>query len=141
MKFVATATNSLAAGKSFADICTAAGVQPMSPPPFSLSTRTLAAIEGHVSLSQLKQAAFSLTPGHMSPLEPGNDGAFAVFLKAKLPVNETQWTADQPAFTRSVRQARRSEAFNQWFSQQFAKVRSEIPYFKKPPQLSGVPGS
>jgi len=141
IKFVATATNSLAAGKNFAEVCAAAGIHPVSPPPFSLSTRTLAAVEGHVSLSQFKQAAFSLTPGHLSPLEPDNDGAFVVFLQAKLPVNEKQWVTDQAAFTRSVRQARRSEAFNRWFSQQFTKIRSEIPYFNKPPQMSGTAGS
>jgi SurA-like N-terminal domain len=139
MKFDVTATNSLAGGKSFSDVCAAAGVTPLSPPPFSLSTRTLAAIQSHVSLPQFKQAAFSLTPGHMSPLQPCNDGAFVVFLQAKLPLNETQWTADQPAFTRSVRQARRSEAFNYWFNQQFAKIRPGIPYFQQPPQLSGQP--
>jgi hypothetical protein len=139
MEFVAQATNNLASGKSFADVCTAAGVKPVSLPPFSLSTRKLDPIERYVNLSQFKQVAFSLKPGEMSPLLPSNDGAFVLFLQSKLPLDVAQMNADLPAFTRSVRQTRRSEAFNDWFRHEAEKAFREVPFFQKQAQLSAMP--
>lgn len=139
MDFIGIATNGFAAGKNFADICKEAGTPSVALPAFSLSTRSLPLVENHVALSQFKQAAFSTTPGKMSSLMPCNDGAFAVFVQSKLPFDETKVTAELPAFTRSVRQTRRNEAFNQWFQREAEKGFRTVPYFQQKAQLSGAP--
>lgn len=134
------ATNALAAGKSFASVCIEANVRPVSPPPFSISSRSIGALEGRVNLSQFKQAAFSTLPGHVSNFTPTGDGGFVVFVQAKLPLDEVRMKADLPDFARSVRQTRKGEAFNEWFRREAEKGFREVPYFhQQQSQLSGTP--
>ena len=54
----------MAAGKSFASVCLAAGLQPEVLPPFSLSTQELPELGDRADLNQLKQAAFTTPAGH-----------------------------------------------------------------------------
>ena len=75
----------------------------------------------------------------MSQLQPSGDGAYVVFVQSKLPLDETKLTANLPTFERSVRQARRAEAFNDWFRREAEKSFREVPYFQQQAQLSGVP--
>jgi len=138
MGFAATATN-ITSAPAFTAACAVAKVKPVTLPPFALNTRKLEAVEGHVSLSQFKQAAFSTAPGQMSQLQPSADGAYVVFIQAKLPLDENKLVANLPAFERSVRQARRGEAFNDWFRHEAEKSFREVPYFQKQAQLSGMP--
>jgi len=140
LSFYTTATNALAAGKSFASICTEANVQPVLPLPFSISSRTLVGIEGRANLSQFKQAAFSTPPGQVSNFTPTSDGGFLVFVQAKLPLDEVRMNADLPEFTRSVRQARKGEAFNEWFRREEEKGFRQVPFFhQQQAQMSGAP--
>jgi hypothetical protein len=97
-------------------------------------------VETHVNLQQFKQAAFSVHPGQMSQLQGSFDGAYAVFVQEKLPLDESKLAANLPAFERSVRQTRRAEAFNDWFRQEAEKAFREVPYFQKP-QAPVPPGS
>jgi parvulin-like peptidyl-prolyl isomerase len=138
MEFTSTATN-ITSVPSFTAACAVAKVKPVTLPPFSLSTRDLELVTNHVTVSQFKQAAFSTAPGQMSTLQPSSDGAFVVFVQAKLPLDESKMAVNLPAFERSVRQARRSEAFNEWFNQEFNKVKSGIPYFQQKAEMSGLP--
>jgi parvulin-like peptidyl-prolyl isomerase len=140
LNFYAAATNSLAAGKSFAAVCSEANVRPVSPPPFSISSRTIGEIEGRANLSQFKQAAFSTPPGQVSSFTPTGDGGFIVFVQAKLPLDEVRMKADLPEFARAVRQTRKGEAFNEWFRREAEKGFREVPYFhQQQSQLSGAP--
>jgi len=137
--FQAAATNGLAAGKSFAELCAQANVKPTPLAPFSQSTRTLPEIENNL-LPNFKRVAFSTPPGQVGPLLPGNDGALVVYIQAKLPVDETAMRTNLPAFTRSVHQVRRNEVFNSWFSREAAQAFSTIPYFQQQQaQMSGAP--
>jgi hypothetical protein len=140
LDFQGVATNALAAGKKFEDVCKDAGTPATPLPAFSISTRNLPLVERHLPLANFKQAAFSTTPGKMSPALPSNDGAFALFVQAKLPFDETKVAADLPAFTRAVRQNRRTEAFNQWFQREAEKAFRTVPYFQQKSQLSSTPG-
>ncbi len=134
------ATNALAAGKNFAAVCTEANVRPVLPPPFSISSRTIVGIEGRANLSQFKQAAFSTPPGQVSNFTPTSDGGFLVFVQAKLPLDEVRMNADLPEFTRTVRQARKGEAFNEWFRREEEKGFRQVPYFhQQQAQMSGAP--
>jgi len=139
MDFGTTATN-ITSGPAFVAACAVAKVKPVTLPPFSLSTRKLEQAENHVSLSQFKQVAFSTPPGQMSQLQGSFDGAYAVFVQGKLPLDESKLAANLPAFERSVRQTRRAEAFNDWFRHQADKAFREVPYFQKQAQASRPPG-
>jgi SurA N-terminal domain len=119
--FYSVLTNSLAQGKPFAAICAEARAKPVALPPFSLSTRSLPEIEEEVDLSTLKQMSFSTEPGKAIPFLGSVDGGLVVFVKSKLPINDTRMKADLPGFTSSVRQQRQTEAFNEWFSQEFSR--------------------
>jgi hypothetical protein len=54
-------------------------------------------------------------------------------------VSASNVATNLPAFERSVRQTRRSEAFNEWFRREAEKSFREVPYFQKQAQLSGAP--
>jgi hypothetical protein len=139
MEFSATATN-ITSASAFAAACAVAKVKPITLPPFSISTRKLEQVENHVSFSQFKQVAFSTLPGQMSQLQGSMDGAYAVFVQEKLPLDESKLAANLPAFERSVRQTRRAEAFNDWFRQEAEKALREVPYFQRA-QAPAPPGS
>ena len=139
-EFHHTATNGLAAGKTFSALCAAANLRPVLPPPLSLSTRTAAEIESHVSLNQFKQAAFTTPPGKLSPFTPDSDGGFLVFVQSKLPLDEAKLKADLPAFTRAVQQGRRNEAFNLWFSREAERGLRDTPLARpQQPPAAGTP--
>jgi peptidyl-prolyl cis-trans isomerase D len=139
MDFAAAATN-ITSGPAFAAACAVAKVKPVALPPFSISsTGRLDQVESHVSRSQFKQAAFSTAPGQMSQLQPSADGAYAVFVQGKLPLDQSRLAINLPAFERAVRQARRAEAFNDWFRREAEKSFREVPYFQKKAELSGLP--
>jgi PPIC-type PPIASE domain len=139
MDFAATATN-ITSGPAFAAACAIAKVKSVTLPPFALNTRKLEQVENHVSLSQFKQVAFGTPPSQMSQLQGTADGAYAVFVQGKLPLDESKVAADLPAFEQSVRQNRRAEAFNDWFNREAQKAFREVPYFQKQAQLSAAPG-
>ncbi len=120
--FSATLTNGLAAGKTFDAVCADAKLRPMGLPPFALGSQDLPAGLGEsISLNQLKQTAFSTPVGKASSFQWTDDGGFVLYVKAKLPLDENRMKAELPTFAQSVRQQWQSEAFNEWFSQQFSR--------------------
>lgn len=138
MEFAASATN-ITSGPAFTAACAVAKVKPVTLPPFSMSTRQIESVEAHVRLDQFKQVAFSTTPGQMSQLQASPDGAYAVFVQSLLPLNQSALATNLPVFERSMRQARREEAFYSWFGNEFDRAKSGIPYFQKQSQLSSQP--
>lgn len=139
MDFSVTATN-ITSAPAFAAACALAKVKPITLPPFSLSTRKLEPVENHVPLSQFKQVAFSTLPGQMSQLQGSMDGAYAIFVQEKLPLDEAKLAANLPAFERSVRQTRRAEAFNDWFRNEAEKALRDVPYFQRAAQTPSAGG-
>jgi parvulin-like peptidyl-prolyl isomerase len=136
-QFVQKATNDLAQGKTFAAICSEAGVKPTAIQPFSLSARELPEVEKHLSLNQYKQITFSLAPGKVSEFNPTLEGGVVVYVRQKLPVDQARMKADMPAFIKMVRQQREQEAFNEWFRREADKGLRDTP-LNKPRQT--VPG-
>jgi len=125
--FYQTITNGLAQGKSFSDICAGANVKTVALPPFSISTRTLPQIEDQVSLNQLKQIAFTTTPGKVSAFQPTPEGGMILFVKNKLPLDETKAQTELPGFVTSLRRARQQEAFEDWFRKEADKGLRDTP--------------
>jgi len=138
--FATTLTNELASGKTFSAVCVAAHVQPVSLPPISLSTRTNATVEEHVSLDTFKQVAFSTPPGRSSSFIPTSEGGFLVFVREVLPLELAKMTAALPAFMNSLRLARQNEAFMMWINKEAEKGLRDTPVFRpRQPQMTGAP--
>lgn len=140
--FAATVTNGLAAGKTFAELATAAGVTPTLLPPFSLNTRDLPEVEAHMSLQQFKQVAFTTAVGQASPFIPTMDGGMLVYVQAALPFDEQKATKELPEFKKLLQQARQSEAFQAWFAQEAQTALANTPINRpRQPEVGTSPGS
>ena len=140
--FARALTNGLATGKKFSSVCVEAGVNPVTLPPLSLSTRAVVPIEEHVSLNQFKSAAFTTPLGQASGFVPTADGGFVVFVRERLPIELAKLTADLPAFLNSVRQTRQNEAYNDWFRREAERSLRDTPIFQskqQPPAIGGTP--
>ncbi len=125
--FYQTLTNGLPQGKTFSGLCVTAKLQPLSVPPVSLSTRDLPEVEDYISLNQFKQIVFGTPVGKVSDFRPTSDGGLIVYVKAKLPLDESRMAANLPAFANAVRRSRQNEAFNEWFRKQAEQGLRDTP--------------
>ncbi len=116
--FQAALTNGLAQGKSFAALATQAGLRPVSLPPISRSSREVPGLPPNVYLQQIKGVAFNLDVGKASPLIPSAEGGYILFLRGRLPIDETKMKADLADYAASMRQQRQNEAYAMWFRKQ-----------------------
>jgi hypothetical protein len=129
--FVTTLASGLAAGKSFASVCAAAGLPPQVLPLFSLSTRELPELGGRVELNRLQQAAVATAVGHASGFEPASDGGFILFVQSQQPVEQSVLSADLPQFAEKLRNARESEAFQMWLNAEANRSLQDTPIFRQ----------
>ena len=139
LTFFMSLTNGLAQGKTFDALCADAKLQPLPLPAFSISTRSLPEVENQINLNMLKQLAFTTAPGKVSGFQWTAEGGIILYVKAKLPVDETRMKTELPAFIAAVRQQRQQEAFQLWFQQEFSRnVRALLaqPQQQPPPNLS-----
>jgi hypothetical protein len=125
--FSATLAAGLTQGKTFAAICGEAKVKSVTLPPVSLATRTLPEVEDRVSLTQLKQTAFTTPVGETSDFVPTRDGGLVLHVVSRLPLDEAKLKAELPAFLNYVRQNRQGEVFNDWFRKQMELGYLQIP--------------
>jgi parvulin-like peptidyl-prolyl isomerase len=134
-------TNAVAQGKSFSDAAAAAAVKTTTVPPFSISTRSLPGdIEDQISLGQLKQLAFATDPGQ-AVLQPTAQGALILFVKEKLPVDESKMQQELPEFMNYLRQSRTQEAFNNWFRREAEKGLRDTPLAQPQPPPAMTSGA
>jgi hypothetical protein len=135
--FHQTATNALAQGKTFANICAEAHAQLVELPPFSISTRSLPGVEEFVPLNQLKQIAFSTQPGKLSNFQPTLEGGLVVLVKERLPLDEAKAQSEMPTFVAAMRRTRQQEAFEDWFRKEYDKAARGNPAMqpKTPPSM------
>ena len=74
-------------------------MNPLKLPPFSLTTRSLPPEwESRVSLSLLKDVAFALAPGKISPFVQTHDGGLILHVVSRQPADEARLKAELPAF-------------------------------------------
>jgi hypothetical protein len=125
-EFAAKVKEGLAAKKSFADICAAAKVKPISVPAFSPSTRSLPEVERLVSLFELQGATRSLKPGEASGYQAARDGGFVVYLQARRAADPAKMKEEMPTFLEQLRRARQSAAFEEWVMRASAGMRLDI---------------
>ncbi len=120
-------TNGMAQGNAFSNICVGAKAPWFELPRFSISTRSLTNVEDHIRLDQLKQLAFSTTPGKVSNFLPTTPGGVILYVKAKLPPDPARMTTELPGFVESLRQTRQNEAFQEWFRKQAERGLRDTP--------------
>ncbi len=133
-----TLTNGLGQGKTFTVLAAQLGLKTESLPPFSLSTQKLPEdLEARVSLGALRNAAFSTEVGSVSRPGRAENGAFLLYVEKKLPVDEAKLKTELPGFLGYMRQARESDAFNQWCN---AQIRQD-PAFAAILQQAGQEGA
>ena len=111
-------------------MCTAAGLQPETLPPFSLSTPELPELGDRAALNQLKQVAFTTPIGHASDFEATDDGGFIVYVQSRLPVDTAAMNADLPQFTAAFRHQRETEAFYNWLNRTGSRDLRNTPVFQ-----------
>lgn len=123
-------TNGLALKKSFSDICAAEKVKTVDLPPFSVSMRGLTNIDARINLRLLQNLAQNTEIGQASaflPAQPGSEGGFILYAKARPPVDEAKLKTELPEFINQMRVYRQNEAFNQWFRKQIEQARVAVP--------------
>jgi len=62
---------------------------------------------------------------------PTSEGGIIVYVKEKLPLDETKMKSELPAYISAVRQSRSREAFDAWFRKEAEKGLRDIPYFQR----------
>jgi hypothetical protein len=129
--FAALLPGQLMAGHSFASVCIAAGVQPETLPPFSLSTQSLPELGNRAGLPQVQQATFATPAGRASGFEETETGGFIVYVQSRLPVDLTAMSADLPQFTAALRRGRESEVFNQWVQTEANRQLRTTPVYQQ----------
>ena len=107
----------------------------ISLPRFSISTESLPDVEDKINLRQLKQVAFVLEPRRVSNYTPSDEGGFVLYLRERLPVDETKLRAELPQFMASMRHYRQNETYGKWFGHQ---IDLAGPPFNRPPGKRGV---
>jgi len=91
-------------------------------------------------LDQLKRAAFSTTPGKLTPFQPTSDGVMIVYVKAKLPVDQAKMQSELPTFVNNARRVRQQEAFDLWLRHEVEVGLRDTPIArpKAPPTLGSA---
>lgn len=116
--FHQTATNLLAQGQTFADAVAAAGVT-ASEVSFSLSSTTIAGLDGRLNPSQIKNVASRLSAGQVSDFIPTLEGGFVLAVQERIPAANELVQAGLNSYLGELRQEREREAFNSWFVTEF----------------------
>ena len=133
--FAPALAGQLMAGHSFAAACVAAGLQPETLPPFSLSAQDLPELGDRVELNQFLQVAANISTGHTSPFIQTASGGFIVYIQSRLPLDSAAMGADLPQFTARLRRARENEAFNQWVQAEANRELLHTPVYQQ--QIAG----
>lgn len=129
--FYFTAAIGLATGKKFPQVAEAHGVTAVALSPFSLSSAEVPELGNHAELGQLKQAAFTTTPGKISPFIPTADGGFVLYMQSLLPVDESKKATEFPQYLAQARRARQNEAFNLWLNTELNRELVNTPFYQQ----------
>jgi hypothetical protein len=119
------------ADNGFASRCTAAGLQPETLPPFSLSTQSLPGLAPQVTLNQLKQAAFTTPVGKAGNFEVTPDGGFIIYVQSRLPFDQAKMNSDLSQYVNVLRRGRQNEAFTEWANLEANRVLHDTRLFRE----------
>jgi hypothetical protein len=128
--FMQKATNSLAQGKTFTNICELEKVVPIALPAFSLSSRDLPGLDSRLDFSSLRDQMANLQPGKAVYLYSSRDGGAVAYLRNRVAAKEDDVKKDLPDYLKSLRQSRVSEAFNEWLNRETQVAQLTLPETK-----------
>jgi SurA N-terminal domain/PPIC-type PPIASE domain len=111
----------VAQGKPFAEAAAAQNLRVADLAPFSIATQSLPDLDARVSLSLIKDAAFSLKPGTAGKFVPSSDGGFVLFVKERKPVDDALVKAGLNSYLDERRHQHQEEVFERWFQSEFQK--------------------
>ena len=90
-------------------------------------------------MTQLKQLAFSTSPGKVSAFQPTMEGGLVLYVKEKLPLDESKAQTEISTFVTNLRRARQQEAFEDWFRKEAEKALRQTPAGQqKPPSMGST---
>jgi hypothetical protein len=135
--FEETATNGLARGQTFAEIAKGARVIPVQLPPFSLSSETLPELEDEVDPNTFKQSVLNTPAGKVTGLIPTRTGGMVAYVRERVPIDKAKMQVDLPYFSKTVRQARETQAFDMWFEREASGALRNIPALQQQAQQQG----
>lgn len=120
--FIAKASSAMAQGKTFEEVAQQLSLKAETLPPISRSTESLTNLEERLNVRQLKSIMFSLEPGKVSSYIPNPpEGGYVVYVRAKLPFDETKLRQELPKFIAELRYQKQNEIFGQWFRKEIEK--------------------
>lgn len=129
--FYTSAAISMAVGKTtFAQAAINAGYTPLVLSRFSRSTASIPEINEQGEFNYIKNLAFNLPAGGVSPFIPTPDGGFILKVSSLSPVDPAKRAADLPAFSQQLRRSREAEAFNVWVNVEMNRELARNPAFK-----------
>ncbi|HEY3861906.1 MAG TPA: SurA N-terminal domain-containing protein [Verrucomicrobiae bacterium] len=117
-RFAVAAQTGLSQGKTFDAICAEQHVKPISMTPFALVTTNAPSDMDKQSFQRLQEAVFSLPVDQSSRYIPTGDGGVVAYVKARLPVNQTEMTKELPVYLARMREQRQVAAFQEWLNRQ-----------------------
>jgi hypothetical protein len=119
---VGQTTNQMPTGKTFSEVAQKLGLSAETLPPISQSSETLTNLEQRLNVRQLKGILFSVEPGKISGYIPNPpDGGYVVYVRGKLPLDETKVKEELPKFMAEMRYHKQNEIFNVWFRKQIER--------------------
>lgn len=135
--FIAKATNGLAQGKTFEELAIASGLKAETLPPISARTESVTNLEERIDVRRLKSTMLTLEAGKVSTYMPNPpDGGYVIYVRGKLPIDETKLRAELPKFLSELRYQKQNEIFNKWFSKQLESAKLPLPSRQRRPGQS-----
>lgn len=114
--FIPMATNQLAAGVAFNQVCEAAGATHVDLVPFSPGTTPpLEGLDPTFNLRTLQRTVMEMKAGDISQFLPSRDGGYVLYVAERTPVEPSKVQEELPEFTENLRQYRQNQAFDAWF--------------------------
>ncbi len=91
-------TNSLATGKSFADICRTEKVLTYNIPVFTPGTESMTNLDERLNFRAIHNLGTYIEPGKASDFIPNRDGGYVVYLEKRQPVSDEKVKAELDTF-------------------------------------------
>ncbi len=90
-----------------------------APRPSSLSTPSVPQINDRTEFQQIQSVAFTVPVGKVSPFVPTAEGGFVVYVKQRLPVDDSKMGEELPLYLSRMREQRQVAAFQQWLNREY----------------------
>lgn len=139
MSFTMMASNQVAAGRPFKEVCEAAGAVYQDLVPFTpSSTPPLEGLDPAFNLRTLQRTVAEMEAGEISQFLPNRDGGYVLYLEARKPVEPAQMAEGLPEFAENVRQYRQNQAFDMWFRKAAEESALVLPQREEEQETPGA---